>query len=141
MSGKGPDISKLNGVYDSRPIFERMEMSFLVCGGKEKIKSGLGMSNDAFHCMVAQLSHFGWSALVLTWAAILAKQHFYLVWGVWTVLTAVKEFVFDFNVFTWAPGLETNEQSGGPWGDVLDFTFYVIGGLVAYFALRVTGMV
>ncbi len=113
----------------------------LVCGGRKKIQSGLGMSDAMFECMVAQLSHFAWSALVLTWSAILCPKYFYCLYGAWVILTAGKEFWFDFNIFTWAPGHEDNVESGGPWGDVLDFSFYVIGGLAAYFALRAKGMI
>lgn len=116
-------------------------MSFLVCNGRKKIQSGLGLSDVQFVCMVTQLSHLGWSGLVLTWAAILAPHQFYWLWGAWTILTAWKEFWFDFNVFTWRPGHEDNVQSGGPWGDVLDFSMYCIGALVAYLALRCAGII
>lgn len=118
-----------------------MKRSYLVCGGRTKIQNGLGMTDEQFVFMVTQLSHFGWSALVLTWAAILAPHHFYWCWGVWTLLTAVKEFWFDFNVFTWSPGFEDNVQSGGPVGDVIDFSMYLIGALAAFWALRAKGLI
>jgi hypothetical protein len=59
----------------------------------------------------------------------------------WIALTAAKEFVFDFCIFTWGPGLEDNAESGGPWGDVLDFSTYMLGTSVSCLALRLVGMV
>lgn len=118
-----------------------MNEKYLVCAGRERVKAGLGLTEAQFVCMVTQLSHLGWSGLVLTWAAILAPQHFYWWWAGWTFLTAGKEFWFDFNVFTWSPGFETNEQSGGPWGDVLDFSAYSAGAVLAWLALRAKGLV
>lgn len=120
---------------------KKQNEKFLVCGGRAKIQGGLGMSDTQFVFMVAQLSHFGWSALVLTWIAILIPQYFYWGYAIWVLITAAKEFWFDFNVFTWQPGFEDNVQSGGPWGDVFDFTFYLIGGAAAWLALRAKGMI
>lgn len=116
-------------------------MGFLVCNGREKVQSRIGLTDDQFVCMVTQLSHVGWSALVLTWSAILGPKYFYWSWGAWTLLTAWKEFWFDFNVFTWSDGYEDITQSGGPWGDVLDFSMYSVGALAAFGALKLVGMV
>jgi hypothetical protein len=46
----------------------------LTCGGRKRIQAGLKLSDAGFDCMVAQLSHFAWSNLVMTWTAILAPD-------------------------------------------------------------------
>ena len=70
---------------------------------------------------VSQLSHVAWGAwlpLLALW--FLGPKYMNLIMSVSILLAALKEFVYDLLV-------ETEEVSGGLWGGVEDFSFYLLG--------------
>jgi hypothetical protein len=99
------------------------------------------MKPSAFQEMVAQLSHFGWAALIVTWLALLAPHQFWWLLAIGEFLAAVKEFVYDLGPILGLPFGEPVENSGGVSGSILDFSMYSIGALVGVIAVYLKGLI
>lgn len=88
------------------------------------------MIPDSFFNVVAQLSHVGWGALVITWTALLFPREFYWIWVALESVAAIKEFWYDQNY-------ETADERGS---NLLDFSMYTLGALLAFGALLLKGI-
>lgn len=82
------------------------------------------MINPKTFNTVAQLSHFAWGALVITWAGLLFPRYLYEIWLVGELLAAIKEFWYDQHY-------EDVETRGS---NLLDFSMYSAGAFTAYLA-------
>jgi len=84
-----------------------------------------------FFCVVAQLSHFAWGCLVISWAGILFPHSFWWILALWESLAAIKEFWYDHNY--------ENPATRG--SDLLDFSIYTLGALIGVSALFGKGFI
>ena len=75
--------------------------------------------------ILSQYNHALTGAIVIFGKiALFGTSHIRIVAGVFVVYAALKEFVYDRL-------MESEEVSGGWWGDVVDFSFYFLGAGMA----------